>query len=370
MTASPVFSASNLCVTFKSKAAKEVRALVDLNLQIPSGSLFVLLGPNGAGKTTMMRCMTGLVKPTSGSLTLFGTAVERSHLARMGVLIENPGVYNRLSIKEYLEFFAGFYVDKKLGAEQKSGVDQDATQNSPHEIRQRIKELAEPLDLDLGLQINMAKLSQGNKQKVQLARTLLHRPEFLLWDEPTDHLDPVAQKTVLDYLQTYIKQTGATALVATHRLEQMERVGEYYGFLSQGHLQQWGSADEILRSGKNGRRFKIEFAGPVEESSLRTLTAKLKCEYHLSADEKLDKKFAIEITLPNGSNTHAIAGNNGEINTENKAENHSEKKFEISPTEMIRALIDASLPVISVIPLQASLHDIYAHWVLSAVASK
>jgi ABC-type multidrug transport system ATPase subunit len=109
----------------------------------------------------------------------------------------------------------------------------------------RIRGLCGELGLDLDGK-PVAKLSQGNRQKLQLARSLLHRPELLLWDEPTDHLDPVSQRAVLAYLRRYLAESGATALVATHRLEQLESVATHFGFMAQGNLKGAGDRAGIL----------------------------------------------------------------------------------------------------------------------------
>ncbi|MEO6096026.1 MAG: ABC transporter ATP-binding protein, partial [Fibrobacteria bacterium] len=163
-----VIAAKGLRVAFRAKSGS-VEALRGLDLAIPRGSLFVLLGPNGAGKTTLMRCITGLVRPTGGSISVFGSGgsqslgsrgsdssgagsdAPRARLGRMGVLIENPGAYARLNTREYLSFFGSFY--------------------SIPDLEARIRGLCGELGLELGPK-PVAKLSQGNRQKLQLARSL------------------------------------------------------------------------------------------------------------------------------------------------------------------------------------------------------
>lgn len=236
-------SCRNLRVTYPGKAGP-VEALKGLDLDIPEGSLFVLLGPNGAGKTTLMRCITGLVAPTSGSLSVSGTAAagDRSRLARLGVLIENPGLYGRLTAREYLSFFASFYGLRDAAA--------------------RIGELGRQFGIPLDGK-PCGKLSQGNRQKLHLARSVLHRPALLLWDEPTDHLDPESQGEVLGYLRGYLREAGATALVATHRLEQMEALGSHFGFLGRGALRAAGDRAAILGAAGAAGRARLGFASPL-----------------------------------------------------------------------------------------------------------
>ena len=249
----PAVSCRNLRVTYPGKAGA-VEALKGLDLDIPKGSLFVLLGPNGAGKTTLMRCITGLAEPTAGSLTVLSSARagDRSRLARLGVLIENPGLYGRLTAREYLAFFASFY-----------GLNDAAS---------RIDKVGSQFGIALDGK-PCGKLSQGNRQKLHLARSVLHRPELLLWDEPTDHLDPESQREVLEYLRRYLWEAGATALVATHRLEQMEAVGSHFGFLGQGTLRAAGERSAILGTATDPGRARLDFAAPLAPADRDWLAA-------------------------------------------------------------------------------------------------
>lgn len=245
----PVVEAQGLRVTFPSRQGA-VEALKGVDLRIGAGSLYVLLGPNGAGKTTLMRCITSLARPTDGGLRVFGEeaaapADRPRRLGRIGVLIENPGAYGRLDAREYLSFFGSFY-----------GV---------AGLPDRIRELCGAFGLALDGK-RVSKLSQGNRQKLQLVRSLLHSPELLLWDEPTDHLDPEAQALVLGYLRSYLKRGGGTALIATHRLEQMEALGSHFGFLREGRLVRSGTRGEIL--GGEPPKVRVAFASPPPDGAL------------------------------------------------------------------------------------------------------
>jgi ABC-2 type transport system ATP-binding protein len=306
-----------LRVTFVSKK-QTVEALRGIDLAIPKGALFALLGPNGAGKTTLMRCITGLARPTGGSLEVLGEAVDpegpgaaaaRARLARMGILIENPGVYGRLDAREYLSFFASFYRISDAAA--------------------RIRELCGELGLELDAK-PVAKLSQGNRQKLQLARSLLHSPDLLLWDEPTDHLDPASQRDVLAYLRSYLAASGATALVATHRLEQMENVGSHFGFLSQGRLLAAGPRERIL-GGPEADGARLGFARPVAPEDLAWLASAFSARL-----EPADAPHAYDMSGPD--------------------------LRERMPA-IIRAAVERGLPLASAEPRRASLSDVYQRWV-------
>lgn len=304
----PVISARGLQVTFASKSGP-VAALKGVDLDIPRGALFVLLGPNGAGKTTLMRCITGLVRPTAGTLGVLGgrEAGDRSRLARLGVLIENPGLYGRLTAHEYLTFFANFY----------------AVPDGHSRIR--------ALCAELGLELDgkpCGKLSQGNRQKLQLARSLLHRPELLLWDEPTDHLDPASQRDVLEYLRSYLAGSGATALVATHRLEQMESAATHFGFLAKGELRAADGSEAILGEGDGPGRARLGFARPVREGELGWL----------------ESAFAARVS--------AVPGDPAAVDV-------SAQDLRRRMPEVLRAVVERGLPLASAALRRPSLADVY-----------
>jgi ABC-2 type transport system ATP-binding protein len=306
-------SCRNLRVTFPGKTGP-VEALRGVDLDIAKGSLFVLLGPNGAGKTTLMRCITGLVAPTSGALSVAGgeggksgEGGGRARLSHLGVLIENPGLYSRLDAREYLAFFASFY-----------GLD---------DARGRIAEICGEFGIPLDGK-PCGKLSQGNRQKLHLARSLLHRPALLLWDEPTDHLDPESQRDVLGYLRRYLAEAGATALVATHRLEQMEGVGTHFGFLAQGSLRASGARASILGASAGPDRARLGFAVPLPDAERAWLGSEFRLEAHPVPGDPL----AIEIEA-------------GDLAPRMPA--------------LLKAVVERGLPLASAEPLRATLAEAY-----------
>jgi ABC-2 type transport system ATP-binding protein len=343
MSSPAVIRASNLGVSFRSKQGR-VEALRGVELSIPKSSLFVLLGPNGAGKTTLMRCITGLVRPTSGSIAVFGAAATgpeaqepgpvpaespRARLARMGVLIENPGAYGRLNTREYLSFFGSFYAVADLDA--------------------RIRHLCGELGLETGAK-PVAKLSQGNRQKLQLARSLLHRPELLLWDEPTDHLDPASQRDVLAYLRGYLAESGATALVATHRLEQMETVATHFGFLARGGLIAAGEGDAILDQAADG----ADGADGVEGAADGGLRARLGFSRSVRAEELawLTADGAAWAGFAARAQTADATGSGTQWDV-------SGPDLRGRMTALIKAMVERGLPLASAELRRASLAEVY-----------
>lgn len=191
----------------------KLEAVRDLSLAIPPGELFALLGPNGAGKTTTVRMLAGLISPTSGSASVMGYDVASSGDAirgRIGLLTESPGLYERLSAWENLLLFARL-----------------------HEVREpeaRVERYLRLLDLWESRAVPTGGFSKGMKQKVAVARALLHEPELIFLDEPTSGLDPASAKVVRSVLEE-LKAEGRTIFLTTHNLIEAERLADRIGVL-------------------------------------------------------------------------------------------------------------------------------------------
>ncbi len=218
-----------------------IKALDGLSLEVPPGRIFGLIGPNGAGKTTTIRILAGLLRPDKGTVRVNGVDLARPMEARrsLGALIEQPGLYGKLTLIEYLTFFAKLY-------------DLDARQ-----ARSRIEELCELLDLDAGKQERLHGYSLGMKQKVALARILLHDPPLLLLDEPTAGLDPLITKKVRDYLLGGGNQGRKTILVSTHNLDEAARVCDEIAIIHQGRILEKGSWEELRMKHTAGGRVAV-----------------------------------------------------------------------------------------------------------------
>ena len=223
-------------VTFRYPKS-DVEALSSVSLEIPRGSFFALLGPNGAGKTTLLRLLCGRFAKFSGSLEIAadvrGTNGFLNPLA-CGILLENPGIYPKLSIAEYVDYFVGFYA-----AQNASWNEQNACA--------RIKSLAEKLELPR-LDTKMGKLSLGNRQKVQLLRAMAPSPKLLILDEPVANLDPMAREAVWSLLADWRKNEGGTAIVCSHILAEMENEATDYAVIDRGLLLKSGRVADIAAS--------------------------------------------------------------------------------------------------------------------------
>ncbi len=192
-------------------------AVEDLSLEVREGEVFGLLGPNGAGKTTTVRMLTALLSPTSGSAVVAGFRLGKQNMEirrRVGLLTEAPGLYERLPVQYNLEVFARLYeVPEK-------------------EIPGRVEHYLRMLDLWERRRDPAGTLSKGMKQKLAIARALLHEPRVLFLDEPTASLDPEASRMVRDFI-TDLRKEGRTIVLCTHNLDEADRLCDRIAVLKQ-----------------------------------------------------------------------------------------------------------------------------------------
>jgi ABC-2 type transport system ATP-binding protein len=188
------------------KNGAAITAVADLTLEIKEGEVFGFLGPNGAGKTTTVRMLTCLIGPTGGRATVNGLVVGRDDTAIrqcVGILTETPGMYDRLSAEKNLTIFANLY-----------GVD-----DAPGQVQKYLRLLG----LWERKQDEVGNFSKGMRQKLAIARSLLHEPKVLFLDEPTSGLDPEAAKLVRDFIEE-LKAEGRTIFICTHNLDEADRL--------------------------------------------------------------------------------------------------------------------------------------------------
>ncbi len=229
----------------------EVLAVDQLTLRIESGEIFGLLGPNGAGKTTTLRMLAALIVPTSGEATVAGCRVGKDddRLRRnLGFLPETPGLYDRLSAEANLAFFAQLYrVDDVSG---------------------RVEHYLRWLDLWDRRHEQAAALSKGMRQKLAIARALLHDPAVLFLDEPTSGLDPEAARTVREFIAG-LRREGRTIVLCTHNLDEADRLCDRVGVFRQRLLALDSPAE--LRRQVFGRTvvFHVRELRPAYEKVLR-----------------------------------------------------------------------------------------------------
>jgi ABC-2 type transport system ATP-binding protein len=241
-------------VTFRYPKS-ETDALSGVSLEIPQGSFFALLGPNGAGKTTLLRLLCGRFSRFSGTLNVsVDVRGENGFLDPLacGILLENPGIYPKLSIAEYIDYFVGFFAARS--ASWNEAV-----------VRERIASLAKKLDLP-SLETRMSALSLGNRQKVQLLRAMAPKPRLLILDEPVANLDPVSRETVWSLLADWRKEEGGTAIVCSHILAEMEEEATDFAIIDRGLVLKSGRVADLADDAKS---FKVETATGVTLDQVR-----------------------------------------------------------------------------------------------------
>jgi ABC-2 type transport system ATP-binding protein/sodium transport system ATP-binding protein len=215
----------NLTRRFDLPGGGEVLAVDALSFHVGAGEVYGLLGPNGAGKTTTLRMLLGLLKPTAGWATVAGfRSSERPDEVkrRVGLVSASAGLYPHLSVREMLLFFADLY-----------GCDADRAD-------EELGRLAGLLGLTELLRRRCATLSTGQKQRVNLARALIHRPPVLLLDEPTLGLDLFGSQVVGEYID-HLRDEGKAVILTTHRLDEAERLCDRFGLLHRGRLVREGT---------------------------------------------------------------------------------------------------------------------------------
>ncbi len=212
-----------------------VRAVDSLTIEVEAGTIFGFLGPNAAGKTTTIRLLLGLLEPTSGRAEVLGfdTRTQADEIrSRAGALLEHSGLYERLSAEDNLEFYGRVW---HLPAAERQA---------------RIKELLTHLDLWERRKESVVTWSRGMKQKLAVARALLHRPFLIFMDEPTAGLDPVAAVALREDLMALATRENVTVFLTTHNLAEAEKLCGKVGVIRQGKLLAVGHPDELrARSG-------------------------------------------------------------------------------------------------------------------------
>nr|MDO8083561.1 ABC transporter ATP-binding protein [Candidatus Sigynarchaeum springense] len=244
-----VIEIKDLVKIFSSKKHNVV-ALNEINLKIARGTIFSFLGPNGAGKTTTVRLLSCLLKPTAGEAYVFGNNVLDDPVgirSRIGVLTENHGMYERMTVRENLEFFSSFY-----------GIDTAV-------ISSRIHELLAAFNLTDRADDKVGTLSKGLKQRAALIKTLVHDPELVFLDEPTAGLDPKASVEFRDYIQLLGKQYHKTIFMCTHNLVEAQKLSDLVAIIDKGSIKKIGPPAELEKQLFESVTFKVVSAKPMSQ---------------------------------------------------------------------------------------------------------
>lgn len=224
----PLVIVQRLSKTFRTRRGP-VHAASDVSFECPAGEIFGLLGPNGAGKTTMLRMLATILTPTAGHASVAGFDVETQPGAvreKIGFLATETGLYDRFTSREILRFFGRI------------------NQLTDDEIATRSEQIFNTLNMTELADRRVGTFSTGEKQKLSLARSILHDPPVLILDEPTFGLDVMSARTVVRTIEMFREQ-GRTILLSTHIMRIAEKLCDRIGILYKGTLHAIGSLDEL-----------------------------------------------------------------------------------------------------------------------------
>ena len=237
----------DLTKVFYTHTGQEHVAVDGLSFHVTRGEIYGLLGPNGAGKTTTLRVIAGLMQPTSGDVRVDGYSGSADPMAlkeRTGFLTANTGLYSRLSPRETLRYFG-----------ELRGIPRIA-------LDAQIEELISLLGLEKFADRRCEGMSTGERQRVQIARTLIGHPQILVLDEPTNGLDVLTNRLILDFVRQASKR-GHTIILSTHHLDEVESICNRFGMLHKGKLLSEGTLSQ-LREQTGKERLSDIFLNMVE----------------------------------------------------------------------------------------------------------
>jgi ABC-2 type transport system ATP-binding protein len=267
------------------KQFRDLTAVHDLSFGVGDGEIFGLLGPNGAGKTTTIRMLAALIAPTSGTARINGNALDddpQRIRAITGVLTESPGLHDRLTARQNLAYYGRLY--GLAGSSLRRSVDRYLAVVGMTDAADR----------------RVAGFSKGMRQKVAIARALLHEPEVLYLDEPTSALDPSAAKTIRDFVAT-LRDAGRSIIVCTHNLDEAERLCDRVGIMK-GTLLEVDTPARLRR--QNGTAsVRVDLVGARRPESFLDLLADLP---YVAGARALDGTLEVEVADPRGDNPELV----------------------------------------------------------------
>lgn len=237
-----------LVVDNLTKKYGKFMAVDQLSFEIPEGHIFGFVGPNGAGKTTTMKIIAGLMQPTSGKVLIEGVDVTRNVYRvreKIGYMPDFFGVYDNLKVQEYMDFYCAAY---RIDTSERPRI---------------IDELLELVDLSHKKESYVDSLSRGMKQRLCLARSLVHDPSLLILDEPASGLDPRARVEMKEILKA-LKNMGKTILISSHILPELAELSTSIGIIENGKMVVHGSVEDIMLQSSNRKALKIKILDGID----------------------------------------------------------------------------------------------------------
>jgi ABC-2 type transport system ATP-binding protein len=280
-----------------SRSFNQVKAVDQVSLEIFPGTIFGFLGPNGSGKTTTIRLLLGLLEPSAGSSRVLSfDPIKDGQKVRenCGALLEHTGLYERLTAEDNLDFYGRVW------------------HLSSQERKTRIKELLEKMDLYDRRDEIVKSWSRGMKQKLAVARAMIHRPKVIFLDEPTAGLDPVASAAFREDLLNLVHNTGVTVFLTTHNLSEAEKVCQQVGVIRSGKLLMVGSPDK-LRLEKGSAFIEVVGSGFSDAvihslNQLRGVESVARNDQHIriNVTEGVDTGFLVPFLVQQGVNIEEV----------------------------------------------------------------
>lgn len=270
------------------------KALTGVSLEIPKNSIYGLLGPNGAGKTTLIRIINQITYPDQGTVFFDGKPLKPEHIAQIGYLPEERGLYKSMKVGEQALYLA-----------QLKGL-------SKREAKERLKFWFDRLDIGDWWGKKIQELSKGMAQKIQFIVTVLHEPKLLIFDEPFSGFDPINANIIKDEILK-LKENGASIIFSTHRMESVEELCEYIALIHRSEKILDGKLSEIKKAFKNNI---FDVGVTLENPDLLLESLKEKYEILSSNYDYLENQLDFSIQLPNNNSGELLSllGSNANVN--------------------------------------------------------
>ena len=246
-------------------------ALDGLTLDIPEGRIFGLLGPNGAGKTTLIRILTHITMPDSGAVLFHGHPLEAADVENIGYLPEERGLYKKMKVSEQVVYLARL----------RGLTKQEATR--------RLKEWFQKFGIDSWWDRRVEELSKGMQQKIQFIATVVHRPDFLIFDEPFSGFDPINAETLKQEILN-LKAHGATVILSTHNMASVEEICDEIALINHGKVVLNGEINEVRRRFRQNL-FHISVEGDID-------TTNFPADFQIVKEISLGNEKSLTIQIP------------------------------------------------------------------------
>lgn len=267
-----------------SKSFGAFKALDDVTIEVPTGSIFGLLGPNGAGKTTLIRIINQITMPDSGQVLLDGEPLQPHHIQHIGYLPEERGLYKSMKVGEQALYLA-----------QLKGL-------SKSEAKKRLKNWFERLEIGDWWNKKIQELSKGMAQKIQFVVTVLHEPKLLIFDEPFSGFDPINANLIKDEI-LQLRKDGATVIFSTHRMESVEEICDHIALLHQSRKILDGKIIDIKRQFKSNT---YEIGLVTSEKDRVTNVLKERFEISPADFKTINDELQYTVKLTNGSTSNDL----------------------------------------------------------------